>query len=52
MLYYFQKIPISIFNFSLSDRFWEENIIMDIQDNKVADGKISENINENMASMR
>jgi hypothetical protein len=33
------------------DRLREENTIMDTQDNKVVDGKTSENLNENMADI-
>ena len=51
VLYYFQQIFISIFYFSLMDRLREENTIMDTQDNKVVDGKTSENLNENMADI-
>lgn len=49
VLYYLQQI--SIFYFSLMDRLREENTIMDTQDNKVVDGKTSENLNENMADI-
>lgn len=52
MLYYFQQIPISIFYFSLLDRLWKENTIMDIQNNKdVEERKISKNPDENVTDI-